>query len=240
MAHSSLIIFDFDRTIVDADSDATLIDKLREKQPPPEWEAGNHDWTPYMSDVFEHAYSAGLSRDDILQCIGCMRPTPGVKELIAVCAEEGWHIVIISDANTVFVEHWLKVNGLRDCITEIITNPAHWAGDKLLIKPYMHQTACARCPPNLCKKSALLQWTSKAKYEKYVYCGDGRNDFCPVTVLPDHAIVCPRMGYPLHDLLKKDSSSSTPLVKANIVPWVHLTTVLDTLYPGRTAGRIDM
>ncbi|PZC73124.1 hypothetical protein B5X24_HaOG209982 [Helicoverpa armigera] len=163
--------------------------------------------------VFEHAYSAGLSRDDILQCIGCMRPTPGVKELIAACAEEGWHIVIISDANTVFVEHWLKVNGLR--------------------------TACARCPPNLCKKSALLQWTSKAKYEKYVYCGDGRNDFCPVTVLPEHAIVCPRMGYPLHDLLKKDSSSSTPLVKAKILPWVHLTTVLDTLYPGRI-GRIDM
>lgn len=48
---ASLAVFDFDRTIVDADSDATIINRLREKKPPPEWESGNHDWTPYMSDV---------------------------------------------------------------------------------------------------------------------------------------------------------------------------------------------
>lgn len=48
---ASLAIFDFDRTIVDDDSDATIINRLREKKPPPEWEAGTHDWTPYMSDV---------------------------------------------------------------------------------------------------------------------------------------------------------------------------------------------
>lgn len=48
---ASLAVFDFDRTIVDDDSDATIINRLREKQPPPEWEASNYDWTPYMSDV---------------------------------------------------------------------------------------------------------------------------------------------------------------------------------------------
>lgn len=48
---SSLAVFDFDRTIVNDDSDATIINRLREKKPPPEWEAGNHDWTPYMSNV---------------------------------------------------------------------------------------------------------------------------------------------------------------------------------------------
>ncbi|GBP10146.1 hypothetical protein EVAR_77558_1 [Eumeta japonica] len=47
----SLAVFDFDRTIVDDDSDATIIRRLREKKPPPEWEQSNYDWTPYMSDV---------------------------------------------------------------------------------------------------------------------------------------------------------------------------------------------
>lgn len=48
---ASLAVFDFDRTIVNDDSDATIINRLREKNPPPEWEAGSHDWTPYMSNV---------------------------------------------------------------------------------------------------------------------------------------------------------------------------------------------
>lgn len=48
---SSLAVFDFDRTIVQDDSDNTIINKLREKKPPPEWEVTNQDWTPYMSDV---------------------------------------------------------------------------------------------------------------------------------------------------------------------------------------------
>lgn len=48
---ASVAFFDFDRTIVDDDSDATIINKLREKKPPPDWESSNHDWTPYMSDV---------------------------------------------------------------------------------------------------------------------------------------------------------------------------------------------
>lgn len=48
---ASLAVFDFDRTIVDDDSDGVVIEKLREKQPPPEWEAESRDWTPYMSEV---------------------------------------------------------------------------------------------------------------------------------------------------------------------------------------------
>lgn len=48
---ASLAIFDFDRTIVDEDSDATIIKRLTEKKPPAEWESSNYDWTPYMSNV---------------------------------------------------------------------------------------------------------------------------------------------------------------------------------------------
>jgi hypothetical protein len=48
---TSLAVFDFDRTIVDSDSDATIINKLREKKTPPEWDSESGDWTPYMSNV---------------------------------------------------------------------------------------------------------------------------------------------------------------------------------------------
>lgn len=230
---ANLAVFDFDRTIVDDDSDATIINRLREKKPPPEWEAGNHDWTPYMSDVFEHAYSAGLSQEDILDSIASMRPTPGVEKLITSLAAEGWDVVLITDANTVFVQHWLKVHGLLNKITKIITNRAFWQGDRLFIEPCMRQTSCPRCPSNLCKSRALAEWCGGHSYARIVYCGDGRNDFCPATFLPANAIVFPRRGYPLDDLIKKTMASSAPQVKARVVPWTDCYTILQTIFPGQ-------
>ncbi|XP_026496064.1 pyridoxal phosphate phosphatase PHOSPHO2-like [Vanessa tameamea] len=230
---ANLAVFDFDRTIVDDDSDATIINRLREKKPPPEWEAGNHDWTPYMSDVFEHAYSAGLHPSDILDSIASMRPNPGIIELISTLAKEGWDVLVLTDANSVFVNHWLKVHGLQEAVTAVVTNRAFWKQDRLYIEPCMRQTTCPRCPSNLCKSIALAQWCSSRDYRRYVYSGDGRNDYCPATNLPAEAIVFPRKGYPMYDLIKKTLSSPNPQIKAKVVPWDDAFTILEELFPGK-------
>ncbi|XP_013188466.2 pyridoxal phosphate phosphatase PHOSPHO2-like [Amyelois transitella] len=231
----SLAVFDFDRTIVDDDSDATIINKLREKQPPPEWETSNHDWTPYMSDVFEHAYSAGLSQDDILSAIASMRENPGVSELVRTLAASGWDVLLLTDANSVFVDHWLKSHGLQEAVTQVMTNRAFWQSGRLYIEPLMRQTACSRCPRNLCKSIALAQFIAqRPQYDRVVYAGDGRNDFCPATNLPPHAIVFPRRGYPLDELVKKTLASPTPLVQAKVVPWDDFYTIMKELFPEKS------
>ncbi|XP_053623062.1 pyridoxal phosphate phosphatase PHOSPHO2-like [Plodia interpunctella] len=228
----SLAVFDFDRTIVDDDSDATIINRLREKQPPPEWESTNHDWTPYMSDVFQHAYSAGLSEEDILSAIGSMRECPGVSSLLKSLAASGWDVLLLTDANTVFVNHWLKVHGLEDTVTQVMTNRAFWNNGRLYIEPLMKQTACSRCPTNLCKSIALAQFIAqRPAYKTVVYTGDGRNDFCPATNLPPHATVFPRRGYPLDDLVKKTLSSPAPLIQAKVVPWDDCYAIIKELFP---------
>ncbi|CAH2238868.1 jg23539 [Pararge aegeria aegeria] len=117
-AEPCLAVFDFDRTIVNDDSDATIINRLREKTPPPEWEGGDQDWTPYMSDVFQHAYSAGFHPADILDSIASMRPNPGMLELLRALATERWDVLVLTDANSVFVNHWLKTYGLQVRIPE--------------------------------------------------------------------------------------------------------------------------
>lgn len=228
---ASVAFFDFDRTIVDDDSDATIINKLREKKPPPDWESSNHDWTPYMSDVFEHAYSAGLSEEDILSCIASMKPNLGVQQLIRTLSQQGWEIVVITDANSVFVNHWLTEHGLLQYITNVITNRAFWRHSRLYIEPYMKQTSCPRCPKNLCKSEALRRWCSEMPARRIVYVGDGRNDYCPATSLPPHATVFPRRGYPLDDLVKKTLSSPNPQVKAKVIPWDNCYRILQELYP---------
>ncbi|XP_045456762.1 pyridoxal phosphate phosphatase PHOSPHO2-like [Melitaea cinxia] len=231
---ASLAVFDFDRTIVNDDSDATIINRLREKKPPPEWEAGSHDWTPYMSNVFEHAYSAGLHPDDILDSIASMLPNPGIVELITTLHEEGWDVLVLTDANSVFVKHWLKEHGLQDAVKEVVTNRAFWKNDRLYIEPCMHQTSCPRCPSNLCKSLALAQWCDSKNYQRYIYSGDGRNDYCPATNLPANAIVFPRRGFPMYDLIKKTMSSINPQIKAKVVPWDDGFTIMDELFPGKS------
>lgn len=230
----SLAVFDFDRTVVLDDSDATLINKLKENQPPPEWEGSNKDWTPYMNDVFEHAFTAGMSQEEILSCIGSMRPTPGIEHLITSLANEGWDILVLTDANTVFVNHWFKVHGLLDCITSIVTNRAFFEHGRLFIEPCMHQVACPRCPTNLCKSLALAQWLAKNSYERIVYTGDGRNDYCPSTNLPFNSIVFPRRGFPLDDLTKKTLATSSPQVKAKVVPWDDCYQIVQELFPAKS------
>lgn len=231
---ASLAVFDFDRTIVDDDSDATIINRLREKQPPPEWEAGNYDWTPYMSNVFEHAYSSGLSQEDILSCIGSMRPTPGIEDLVRKLAGDGWDILVLTDANSVFVNHWLKVHGLQEYVTSVVTNRAFWQNGRLLIEPCMAQTGCPRCPNNLCKSIALAQWCARnSPYARIIYTGDGKNDFCPATNLPPHATVFPRRGYPMDKLIRQTLASPTPQVKARVVPWDDCYRISQEVFPDK-------
>ncbi|VVC86829.1 unnamed protein product [Leptidea sinapis] len=227
----NLAVFDFDRTIVYEDTDATIIDRLREKRPPPEWEAGSQDWTPYMSDVFEHAYSAGFHPADILDSIASMRPAPGMPELLLTLAARGWDILLLTDANTVFVNHWLKTHGLRDIVTAIITNRAFWKNNQLFIEPCMRQTSCKRCPSNLCKSLALAEWCKEREYETIVYSGDGRNDYCPACSLPSNSTVFPRQGYPLDDLTRKALLAPDAPIKAKVVPWTHAFTIIRELFP---------
>ncbi|RVE43096.1 hypothetical protein evm_012270 [Chilo suppressalis] len=134
--------------------------------------------------VFEHAYSAGMHPDDILDSIASMQPTPGMSRLLESLAAAGWDILLLTDANTVFVNHWLKTHGFEDIVTEVVTNRAFWERGRLFIEPCMHQQACNKCPTNLCKSIALAQFCASRDYSRIVYAGDGRNDYCPTTNLP--------------------------------------------------------
>jgi phosphoserine phosphatase len=59
--------------------------------------------------------------DDILSSIASMEPTSGMDQLLNTLGAKGWDILLITDANTVFVKHWLKMRGfeVRICYTYI-------------------------------------------------------------------------------------------------------------------------
>ena len=58
------------------------------------------------------------------------------KAVVDLCAT----IIIISDSNSVFIDHILRFRNLDQYVDKVFTNPAKWLEDgRLEIQPYHHQ-----------------------------------------------------------------------------------------------------
>merc|ERR1719313_1608382 len=122
--------------------------------------------------------------------------------------------MILSDANTVFIDEFLAYHGIRDLFSEVATNPAEFdSNGRLHVRPH-HEGAphsSPICPPNLCKGSVLAKVRSSLPSEvRVIYVGDGGGDFCPACELrPGDAVLCrappspPLQNFGLHSPIEK-------------------------------------
>jgi phosphoglycolate phosphatase-like HAD superfamily hydrolase len=68
--------------------------------------------------------------------------TPGVPEMLTRLKELGCDIIIISDANLVFINEPLKASGLDHLVKAIFTNPAFFNDNGLLaLQPFSNQVS---------------------------------------------------------------------------------------------------
>ena len=158
----------------------------------------------------------GATPDDILAAAARMPYLDQVKAAIVdISKQDQAGQMILSDGNTLFIEAYLKANGMEGCFNEgIMTNIGEFVsigGDEEGTEgtPALrvtHQSAkygghsCARCAssPNLCKTQALndkLGALGDDVPEKIVYVGDGANDACPaLNVLRERDVLLARGG----------------------------------------------
>lgn len=172
----------------------------------------------------------GNTPDDLLSLISKIQLTEGMKELLDFSHTRGsFDHIIISDANSVFIEHILQEKGLSAVIDEVFTNPAKFDENGCLtLKHYHTQDWCTLSTVNLCKGHILKTFIEKRRsegteYLHVVYVGDGFNDLCPGLVLRPQDTIMPRAGYKLEKLIRKMTRKNKPVprsqLKANIVPW---------------------
>ena len=113
-----LVAFDFDETIVDCNSD-TFINSLAPDGKIPDHIVkkfyDNNDWTEYMRQVLKYLHECGKTEQEIRDCLKQMPLTKGFKQLIQNmknCGPNRYELIIISDANTVFIGQCLETNGM--------------------------------------------------------------------------------------------------------------------------------
>lgn len=252
LTRKRLVVFDFDETIVDCNSDSWVHKLLGKEGLPANLDyCKGQDYFEHVKAVQEHICRQGISEAEYSNCLGEMPVVQGIDDpLISYLNKmpETYDIIILSDANSFFIGSFLKKKGLEKSILTVLTNPARFTlNDQLFIEPFHEQDFCSWSPWNLCKGEALKTFIGKRMlddkivYDNIFYIGDGENDLCPSTKLSSHDFVFSRKGYALDRLCKKLRDGNfdvdrfggkLPEVKASVVAWEHgreIVNMIDTL-----------
>lgn len=150
----TLLAFDFDHTVIDGNSDIEL-QTLHPGEFPDDIKklyCDKDGWTDYMGAIFALLHSEGVQADAIKGKILQIPLVSGMKELFDKLAHERYEVVIISDANTLFIDWLMKQHGISSSVLKVYSNPAEVTDDgKLTIQYYHHQDWCNLSSKNMCK-----------------------------------------------------------------------------------------
>ncbi|KAK1266032.1 Inorganic pyrophosphatase 2 [Acorus gramineus] len=219
-----IVIFDFDETIIDCDSDNWVVDSLgatalfEELLP-------TMPWNSLMDRMMSELHSQGKTIEDIAHCLRTVPLLPQIISAIKTAHALGCELRIVSDANHFFIETILRHHGLFDYFSEINTNPGFVDEEgKLRIQSYLDffnsaSHGCKNpCPPNMCKGLIIKRIQDSMISEgnkRIIYLGDGKGDYCPSLKLGEGDFMMPRKNYPVWELI----TSNPILLKAEIHEW---------------------
>nr|AQS22610.1 putative phosphatase phospho2 [Pseudodiaptomus poplesia] len=231
-----LLVFDFDHTITDKNTDVEVQELYSGGKisdiPEVAKLYSSAGWTEYMGTVFKLLWEQGVTKEAILSLMRTLELTPVMHQLITE-AHNDLHakIIIISDSNSVFIDEILKHRNLIEMVDRVFTNPASWTDkDLLTIQPFHHQEDCKLSSKNLCKGKIMEDYLGSCgeKFSSVAYVGDGRNDFCPALRLKEDDLVFVRKEYSLEKYIQKMKEDGHH-IKAKVNYWTSAQEILDSM-----------
>ncbi|NWV42661.1 PHOP1 phosphatase, partial [Grantiella picta] len=220
-----LLVFDFDETLVDENSDDSVVrgralpEELRHNPP-------GGSYNEHMQRVLAFLGEQGVRAADFRAIYEAIPLSPGMAELFQFLSKhrELFEVILISDANTFGIEAKLRAAGVHSAFRKVFSNPAGLdRRGYLTLGPY-HSHKCLRCPPNMCKRKILTEYLAEraredVEFQRVFYVGDGANDFCPAGALRAADVAFPRKGYPMHRLIQEVQEKQPGGFAAAAVPW---------------------
>ena len=229
-----LLIFDFDQTIVDEDSEYEQVKMaLSEEEYNKMIEMDYYDGFNYY---FKRLKEKGLTLKDLHSILEKLELSPKMKELFSYLSKNKskYDIIILSSYIDYSIKHILKAHGFLDLFDDFLCNRAEMKNNKsqqLLYVPrdqFPHK--CDICNPSQCKSCELEKYLNKKnkKYEKILFVCDGSNDFCPTKkILKKGDIVFPRAEHSLIKLLSKKNVKNE--ITCEIFPWKNADEIITKL-----------
>ncbi|KAG0243143.1 hypothetical protein BGW41_002783 [Actinomortierella wolfii] len=217
-----LAVFDFDWTLIEADSDhwvmQALNPALRDAQIAEEEVV---QWTDLQQKLLGELHEMGFRRSHLEAALRSIPFTPEMIETLKFLKSQGTDICILSDANTVYIDVILKAYGIDHLIDQVLTNPAYYDETERLNvqrrrgRDMPHHGCPNPCAANLCKGQELDALMAVQEYDQVIYGGDGTNDYCAALHLRPQDVVLARSGLNLERHIKSNRGQ----VKANVKYW---------------------
>lgn len=162
---------------------------------------------PHLEDAYEKNHyqlildefeKNGVSPQDIKNFLENLTISKGFVNLLNYLKPKNAEKIVVSDANSLFINWILEKNGFPSYFNKIFTNLARIQNGRIKTAHY-HKHDCKLCPASMCKKTIVKSYLNEKKinYRKLIYIGDGWNDFCPLYLLKSNDIVFYRKGYGL-------------------------------------------
>ena len=231
-----LIVFDFDQTITDKDSEFSAIEYFI----PEFYKENEHDlynkkdWLSFNNLIYTKLKENGFNWEIIKKWYEDLKLSPKMEELFKFILEHQNNIdsVICTGNNIIVVDTFLKKNKLDNIIKYKICNNSELDNDNILKITYLNEKYenCKDCKPFLCKSLAIDNFFEKHKresYNKVIFIGDGKNDFCFSKHLNEKDILFPRNGFSLYRILFNENKKN--MIKAEIHPWENGTQIVNIL-----------
>ena len=223
-----LIIFDFDETIVDQDSEYEQANMTLSKE---EYhkivEMDKIDYYDTFNYFFKRMKEIGLTLKDINSNLEKLKLSPKMEDLFDYLRKNKskYEMIILSGDIDYSIKHVLKYHGFLDLFDDFILNKTEIQdenSERLIFVPrdqFPH--TCDLCISSQCKGLELKKYLEKnqnKKYNKIIFVCDGGNDFCPSNkILKKGDIVFPRVE---HGLCRKlfDQKLINEL-ECDVFPW---------------------
>ena len=139
-----LVAFDFDCTVVDENTDAVV--QSIAGFPALDFEFDGGGWTAFMQKVFQFHHANGVTEEEFCRSLDSISFAPGMLDLINKLSSLDYvEMIIVSDANSFFIDHILEKNGLKGTFSEIATNPARFDESGMLFTRNFRQVIFLKC-----------------------------------------------------------------------------------------------
>ncbi|KAI8145835.1 phosphatase phospho-type [Fennellomyces sp. T-0311] len=236
MTVQDLAVFDFDWSLIEADSDQTVMQTLC----PEKWASWKTtprktQWTDLIDQTLVELQEEGKTKDDIEKVLQTVRLVPSALELLKTLSASNTRVLILSDANTFFIDVILRANGVRDLVSDIITNPAYIDDqgrvrvNRLLLASAPPHNCPNTCTVNICKGQELDRYVAThGPFRRIMYVGDGMNDYCPGLRLKHTDLYFVRNGKALARRMTANPEFATRVL-AQVTYWKDHAVIVESL-----------
>ena len=219
----TLLILDFDNTVVNCFSSDTTLTLLKNQDLVYQIRHSPDPWSDCMQKAFLEMKKEGIKIESLKEKIENIKMNENMPDLFEYVIQnrEKYDLLIVSGSTMLFLGWFLEKNHLTDIVKSYYALPTE-INEELFVKigNIDHPVCKNGCKADQCKTHNIEDYLSKhldTKYERFVYVGDGDNDFCGALILKEGDYLFVRNGYKLQKMLIEGKKEKE--IKSKIMYW---------------------